>query len=295
MAFVATRLPVAPPARTPLPYGLMSAAQVVDETDVHWRNGIWFEAGACGRSNITTQSCAATGGAQKAATTVLTLYASNPFTVYTLPICSSVGMLPDEAERRAVGALTSGEARAVERELWTGEFGTNPHLAANSPVVGSDGSIEQTAATVIVTGAVDVVEGLALMEEALGSCYGNEGVIHVPPSVLTHMSAWTLFTKDGPRLRTSLGHLVAAGAGYPGTAPDGSGPASGVRWIYGTGAVVLRRTAVETFSRVPSEILDRSKNNVVFVAERTYVIGWECCHLAIPINIGGITSGAVGS
>jgi hypothetical protein len=42
------------------------------------------------------------------------------------------------------------------------------------------------------------------------------------------------------------------------------------------------------------EALDRARNDVVLVAERTYVIGWDCCHFAVPVRLGGIPTGAVG-
>ena len=32
--------------------------------------------------------------------------------------------------------------------------------------------------------------------------------------------------------------------------------------------------------------------DVVYIAERTYVMGWDCCLYAIPITTGGIVSGA---
>lgn len=294
MVIAAARLLVAPPSRTPLPYGLLSVAQTPTETDDHWQLGVRFELDTCTEAGITTESCPATGGIDKPFTDSVGLRGGIPFTVYTLPVCSAVGFI-DEAEARAVGALTSGEARAVEREFWTGAFGTTPHLAENVGVTGTDGVVEQTAAEVLVTGAVDVVEGIARIEEALGACYGNEGVIHVPPSVLTHMKSEFLVERDGTRLRSPSGHLIAAGAGYPGTAPDGTDPPTGVRWIYATGAVQVRRTGIQVLASTNREVLNRFKNDVVLVAERTYVIDWDCCHLALPINIGGITAGAFGS
>jgi len=295
MALNPLRLPVEAPARAPLPYGLLSVAQSLTEADVHWRNGVWFEPDTCQATSITTQSCSATGGVDKPITPNMDLRASNPFTVYTLPVCSAVGLLPDQAQSRAAAALTSGEARAVEREFWTGENGVLPHLAANAVVTGSDGSTEQTAATVIVSGGVDVVEGISLLEEQLDLCYGNEGVLHVPPAVLTHMAAWNLVTRDGPRLRSPSGHLIAAGAGYPGTSPAGAAPAAGTRWVYATGAVALWRSAIDFYAQSPADILDRQRNNVIFIAERTYVIAWDCCHLALPISIGGVVGGTVGA
>lgn len=278
---------VAPPVRTPLSYGLLSVVQMPDEPDTHWRNGILVETDPCGRASITTSDCPQPP-ADKSPTAALALRCSTPFTVYTEPVCSTVGYV-DRAEKTAVSALTSGEARAVEREFWTGEFGTRPHLAINSAgatgATGTDGCINQTAATVVTGGVMAAVEGLALLEEALGACYGNEGVIHMTPATLTALVTNGTIRQDGPRLRSPSGHLVAAGAGYPGTAPDGTTPGGGVRWMYATGAVYARRGPIETKAATPREIVDRSKNSVYLVAERTYVLGWECCHFAIPVRV----------
>lgn len=296
MVLTAARMLVAPPARTLLPYGLMSVAQMPPESDVYWQNGVRFEPDTCSQANVTTTDCPAPP-VDKIPTDPMGLRGSNPFTVYTMPICSPVGYI-DEARTRAIAALTSGEARTVEQEFWTGAFGTTPHLAASVGITGSDGVVEQSAASVVATGGpMDVVEGIALIDEALSTCYGNEGVIHVPRSVLTHMQAWGLVIQDGSRLRTRSGHLVAAGAGYTGsspTAPTG-GPGVGLRWVYATGAVSIRRTEVQVPESRPGGILNRVKNDVVLVAERTYVIGWDCCHFAIPINITGVTSGTLGA
>lgn len=294
MALAQVRLEVASPVRTPLPYGLMSVVQQPATADQHWQLGVEFEPITCSRADITFESCPASGGLDKTARDVLGLSASNPFTVYTMAQCSTVGFV-DRAQELAAAVLTAGEARAVEREFWTGELGVTPHLAEDTAITGSDGEVEQSAATVLVSGAVDVVEGIARLEEALGDCYGNEGVIHVSPSVLTHMCAYGIAYRDGPRMRTCNGHLIAAGAGYPGTAPNGSAPATGSRWAYATGAVFLYRSAVNFVGANPGEIVNRTKNTVAQIAERTYVVGWDCCHFALPISIGGEIAGAFNS
>lgn len=286
---------VAPPTRVTLPYSLLTASQLIDETDVHWRGGVLLEVDTCSTAGITTETCAATGGVDKPETNSFSIYGGVPFTVYTRPLCSTVAYI-ESAQTRAVNALIQGENRAVEREFWTGEHGITPHLAEDTAVVTAlDNATEQTAATVLVTGAVDPVEGLARLEEALGECYGSEGVIHVPPSVNTHLVRNSVVQRDGLRLRSPSNHLIAVGAGYPGTSPAGAEPATGVRWIYATGAVQVRRSAIEVKASLAREIVNRQKNDVVLVAERTYVITWECCHFAIPVSIGGEVSGAYDS
>jgi hypothetical protein len=250
--------------------------------------GVRIEVETCSPGIVTTASCAVTGTGDKIRTDALQVRGASPFTVYSLPVCSPIGYL-DEARTIAQNALTYGEARAVEREFWTGALGTTPHLAANAQVTDVDGTILQTAATVLVTGGavVDAVEGLARLEEALGWCYGSEGVIHAPNSVVTHWEAYGLLRHDGTRLRSPSGHIVVSGNGYPGTAPDGTAPGPGTRWVYATGAIQLRRGPIEMSATNNSEMVDRAKNDIVLVAERTYVIDWDCCHLAIQIKIGG--------
>jgi hypothetical protein len=191
--------------------------------------------------------------------------------------------------------LTAGEARAVEREFWTGEFGTTPHLAEDTAVTGTDGVIEQTAAVVVTGSPLDVVEATGMLEDALGSCYGNQGIIHVTPKTLTAMANRAIVVRDGPRLRTPNGHLIAAGQGYPGTAPDGTAPAGGHAWMYATGAVAVRRSGIVIPSPQIVQVVNRSKNDVVQVAYRTYVIGWDCCHFAALVRLGGEITGAVGT
>jgi hypothetical protein len=281
---------VDPIPRTPLPYGLLSVAQSpVDSDDHRWRGGIRFETDTCGPASITTDSCAATGTGNKTPTDTWITKMAMPFTVYTLPVCATVGNY-DNYEARVVGALTAGEARAVEREFWTGEHGTLPHLASSDGVTGTgfDSTvIEQQAATIITGAPVSVTDGIALIEQALATCYGNEGVIHIPAAVLPHMMARGLARVDGARLRSPGGHLIAVGSGYPGTAPDGSGPTASTVTIYGTGAVTLRRSSVEVTS-TPAQAVDRQKNDMILVAERTYAIAWDCCLFAQSVfTIGG--------
>jgi hypothetical protein len=253
--------------------------------------GVRFEVGTCAPATVTTASCAITGTGDKVRIDALSVRGAMPFTVYSLPVCGPPGYIND-AQNYATQGLINGEGRAVEREFWTGAFGTTPHLAANAAIIGADGVIEQTAASVVVSGGatVDPVEGLARLEEALGWCYGAEGVIHAPNSIVASWEAYGLLRREGGRLRSPSNHMVVSGDGYPGTGPDGSQPTAS-RWVYATGAVQVRRGPVEVRGTTNAEIVDRAKNDVIVVAERTYVIDWDCCHLAILISLGGQSAG----
>jgi hypothetical protein len=52
---------------------------------------------------------------------------------------------------------------------------------------------------------------------------------------------------------------------------------------------------VELTGSNPADWIGRARNDQVLVAERTYVIGWDCCHFAVPVQLGGDLTGAVGT
>lgn len=292
------------PAFTPLPYGLMSVTQMVtDDVDkVHWRNGVQFQPDSCESANVTLAQCpVVTGYAKDVTGEGLPAKGSQAFTVYADIECSPVGNYWEEAVARATAALTNGEARAVERVFWTGDADTPsganvyPHLAANSSVYDDTTEVLlQPAATTIVTGAVDIVEAIGLLESELAECYGGVGVIHAPRAALAHMAANHLLEKSGQMLRTVGGTPIAFGAGYSGTSPAGETPAAGTAWLYATGAVALRRGEVFITSD-RTAALDRNVNTLRLFAERTYVVSWDCCLLAIPVSLGGVVTGSPNS
>lgn len=290
------------PIATPLPYGLMSVVQLVtdDPDQTHWKNGIQYQRDTCRPAESTLASCpVVTGYGKDPTVTGVQTKGAQPFTVYSSITCSPVGGFWDEAEERTIRALTEGEARAVEDVFWTGQIDhpstgvIYPHLAANTEV--SDGIILlQPAALTPVTGVVDIVEAVGILESHLGTCYGSVGVIHAPREALAHMSANYLLKEKGQQLQTMGGTPVAFGSGYPGTSPAGVQPPSGTVWLYATGAITLRRSEITvTSTRVQG--LDRSVNTLQLFAERTYVIGWDCCLFGVPVSLGGVTTGTAGS
>jgi len=67
----------------------------------------------------------------------------------------------------------------------------------------------------------------------------------------------------------------------------------GALWIYLTGQVFAYRSSAEEFDFKSS--FNRAENTAYMIAERTYVLGWDCCHYAVPVSVGGIVTGVVGS
>ena len=303
---VNARLEVPPPGFTPLPFGLFSAIDFRVDSDPHWRLGVDYEP-LCSTSGavtgLTYEGCfsvTGTGGPPpppptKGSTGDKTFRGATAFSPYSLIDCSAPGFW-DEAEENALRLIGRTEQRQVERAFWTGVAGLQPvvypHLAANTALV--EGMVTlQTAAVTVTGGVVDVVEGIGLLEERLATCYDGVGVIHVPMSVTPPLAEAMQLRQIGGKLFTWNGNQVVAGSGYPGTAPDGTTPPNGTRWIYATGALFGYRSAVKLIG-TNGEILTRSNNTVTAIAERTYVIGWECCHFAIPVSIGGLGAGAPG-
>lgn len=299
------RLPVDIPVFTSSPYGLLSVVDFQPTTTPHWQNGVTWQSHCLesGMGNTTYDECIVVTGAGavpepsvKNENVDSINRGATPFTAYTRFDCSPVGL--NDAEQVARSALSQTEQFQVERSFWTGivdgKMLAFPHLAANAEVFDGQSILLQSAASIAATGAYDAALGLGLLEDALASCYNGVGVVHVPVKALPTLAANNLITRDGGRdsvtgqvgrrLRTPNGNLVAVGAGYPGTSPAGAAPATNQAWVYATGAVFGYRGPV-SYTRARDSI-DRGANMMQMIAERTYVLGWDCCHVAVLVNLG---------
>lgn len=282
---------VTPPAFTTLPYGLWDAVQKPAPPSLHWRQGVtWIE--HCPTGGTTYDECLSVTGtgappapAAKADNVDQTFRGATPFTVFAEFDCSPVGLA--EAESAATDALARVEQQQVEAAFWTGVAGGQtlafPHLAADTQVLDAQNIVLQPAATTAVTGA-DAAHALGELEDQLGDCYAGQGLIHIPRNVLPTFAASNLIVERDGQLFTPGGNLIVVGGGYTGSAPDGTAPAAGTAWIYATGAAFGYRSDV-FFTNV-RDSLDRAENTVRMLAERTYVIGFECCLIAAHITLG---------
>lgn len=302
---VSPRQIVAPPAPTPLGYGLLDSGLFASPEEVaaeHWKLGVQTQPGYCGPAGSLVGTCTTGIGVTKTALpNDMTIRGADPFTVYAWINCGPVGA-PEQWQRdTAIRALTQGEQFAVERVFWTGAptlGGTvRPHLAHLAAAVFEGGGLEQRVllqpqASVVTTGtAVDVTEAIGLLEEAMGGCYGGTPTLHVPRAAIAHLSANDLIRSTGQQLRTMADSLVIAGVGYPRTGPDGAAPPPGQGWFFATGTPKIWR---ETNPRLVSnfgEAVNRSINDLVLIAERTYVIIWDCCLFAAQVSLGGTITG----
>lgn len=293
------------PVVTPLPYGLLSVVQTpTDDPDKrHWRNGIQFQGDPCDDAQTTQDPCPSpsAGFVKPATANGLPARGAQSFTVYAALPCNPIGYWP-EAEARIIAHFTQGEERAVSRTFWTGTIDapvtgvTYPHLAANTNVFsGGMSPVQlQTAASVVVTGVVDIVEGIGLLESALANCFGGVGVIHAPRAAFAHMAANKIIYTRGGTAYTLADTPVAFGPGYSGTSPAGATPATGNVWLYATGPVMMRRDPDIRITSTPTQALDRSVDTLTMFAERTYNLAWNCCHFAVQVSLGGIITGTAG-
>jgi len=299
------------PTFTHIPFGLLSSlsTEIRTPTDPHWQNGIVYEP-LCGAGNTTFDECIAITGTgfplgsagpvppqpTKVDNGGLDRRGARSFTVFAEADCGAPGYW-DRAVQTATELLNRVEEFQVETAFWTGVAGGQqivwPHLAANAVVTGSANEILQTSAVVVSGSTLDPVEGLGALEAALGSCYTGVGVIHVPRILAPAFANDMLITREGQRYRTANGNVVVFGSGYTGSGPDGT-LTPGAAWIYATGYPMIYRSDVLPARSRPVELFDRSENTVKAIAERVYVIGWDCCHFAARITTGGVSTGTFG-
>lgn len=280
-----------PAVFTPLSGGLWDSIQTPSPDGVHWQNGVtWIE--RCPTGDTTYDECLSVTGTgappeppAKTPNVTQESRGATPVTVIAEFQCTPIGL--GEAQSVAQDALARVEHQQLETAFWTGLAADQtvvfPHLAADAEVLDGD-VVLQSVASPVVTGA-DAATALGALEQELADCYKGQGLIHVPRTALPTLAAWKLARlDDAGRLVTPNGNLIVAGGGYTGTGPDGAAPADGTTWIYATGAAFGYRSNVY-FTQV-RDSLDRATNTLRMQAERTYLIGFECCLLAAHIVLG---------
>jgi hypothetical protein len=248
------------PLPSPRQFTLLDAAQIINDAE-RWQAGARINAYPAGPAS-TFDPCSTGTGRAKAVDADNTTEEFSSFTVYLGATCTGRSIGSDSAwyRERLRLAFEAVEAAAVERVLVTGD-GFDRYLGDdNMAVLGS--------------GAVTPLEGLALLEEAIGAV-GGGGIIHAAPAVVTYWESLTLLENvRGVKRTRAKGTPVAAGDGYIDALPDGeSAPASDREWAFASGPVQIRRD--QTPEIVPgdySQSFDRSSNEVTLLAERNYLL-----------------------
>lgn len=282
---------VDPPRRELARYGLLSAAHVIDGPNPHQYNGVEYdytctnmvqpyrmpqEAGCDDDGRWITPDKVASPGPD--------LIQASPFALYTAWSC---GLEIDwsETERRLRDRLDFGEEHRVEQVIETGSLGNRPALTQNTAVLDT-------------TGDLSVKDAEAVLAHWIDATFGSLGVVHVPRYAYARIEGLLQHPADGGHwYEDSLGNRIALGSGYVGSAPAGHED-DGALWLYGTGPVTVRRSAVIQPASVDSPAgsstlrLHAGQNDPgrpaydnFMLVERIYVVDWPCQAAAVKTSM----------
>lgn len=254
----------APPV-APLRYGVFAAARVTDlsgeDATRLWGAGYAYLTDHCGGALPYDDTCAVQP--PKDPTEGSDLIEGDPFRVYAMKQCGSVGRTSEEIENAARQQLLSGEQSVVEAVMWDGST-----LAAHAP------TLTGAAATVVTPSASGAGAAIAALEQAAYDVYGYQGVIHLNTSGYAALAYSQLLNREGNLWRTQAGSAVSFGSGYGVTGPADVLPAVGFVWAFMTSQVDIRRTGIWT---PPSDqVFDRTNNQRFSEAIRAYAFTWDC-------------------
>lgn len=262
-------IPVAQIAPTPQPlalrYGLFNAATVTEDLNAREiASGFQIATPDCGTVRLYDAQCLPSENPAKTLDESLDYLTADPFWVYASRECGPIGSptpeFMDSVRRRLIG----GEQTQVEAALWGG---TVPSVDPN--LIGHVGTVTVTPA------APGAGAAIAALEESFYSVYGYVGTIHVNQQAYAAAAYSQIVERRNAQLVTPLGSTWSFGAGYGITGPAGVAPAAGFVWAFMTPYVWIRRS--EVISRVaPSEILNRTTNQLTGIAERVYAATWTC-------------------
>lgn len=244
---MASRLRIEAPDFAPAIGGLLDVANVIDQADPHFAQGVAYMTEPHGPAKAAPAFCYS---AITVAEGEKDFESPDPavgdgFAVYRGFECDLVEW--ESYDRRAADLLAAGESAGVE-DGFQEMFLEGPELVTVS------------------TGVTDIVHAVALLEEYAGNTYNGLPTFHVGRYGATHMLRRGLAKRneDTGRITTSQGSLVANGAGYD--RGPGATALSKSYWVWATGQVNLFRGQVHT-----ARALNAPFNRAVGLAERIYV------------------------
>lgn len=285
---------VEPPQRRPNRYGLFSVAQLRDVPAPdpvagggHELMGVQWSPHACEHPGLWPHECGLGGegdvvpGEKCVTCQPQPNTSADPITVYGSWHCPLVGFSVAEAQERAREHLTAGEQHALEFAIWTGAMGNRPAFA-----VGEDDP-HGGQPTPVLGYAACGAELLSLIYAAADVGFAGEPVIHVPRAALPWLARENLVVRaSGGRLETPAGVPIVAGTGYTeaNTGPDGVQAPQGSWWVYVTGPVVVYRGPIVDVPEPPGTGLNTRTNDYTALAERRFVVAWDCLTAAVQFT-----------
>jgi hypothetical protein len=262
---------VDPPEFTPYRYGLLSAAQRVDEGGRWELGGVTYTTTGCPNgtqewvTRCPTDPPSTEPAPEKDIPTGLDEVVGKPFMLYDAVACyPQSGRTEAELINLAVQNLVAGEQEKVEEKFWAQ---MRAEAVAIAPPTGST--------------AWPFLLGIGALEHRLAQSHGGIGVLHAPRFLIATAVSTRVARHVGDQLLDPGDDPWAFGAGYDTNGPAGSDPApAGTAWIYATGPVVLRRASISQRSA-----FDTHNNERRALAERSYVLTVECPVFAVLVTI----------
>ena len=255
MADIAPKQVVAAPARVPAPYGLFSVLSFRETApqEEHWSiSGVEWEAieagselGIMGPIQVDRDT---TAGLPKEFKFQMDRGLASVVTIYGSHTATPIAWGADRSREAARLKLTTLEERTLESLVWGATSGLATNLDADDSALGA---------------ADDILMGIALLERHLSDEYASRGVIHLSRAQAVYGIAQKALETRGSGLFTRVGTPVVAGQGYL----DDK--------IFASSAIIGYRTEIIDATDRPYDGLDRSNNNLLTLAERTYCIGFE--------------------
>ena len=251
---------VEPPSGVPPRFGLASVLSYND-ADPHEGLGVTWVSQSCSTAGLTNNDCVDPGQAALTPDPACAVATAEPFTVYLYDTDSIVGVQPSAHREQLRNRFLVAEASGVELAVSTSL------LALATPFTNTLGGTDI---------ASKLLCALGLVEQEVGLLTGNEGVIHLPKWILP-LVANALSEKSGV-LRTTAGTPVAAYASWAGYT---AGAVPTTAEIYGTGPMLAHRGQAEYLAGTP----DLKLNDIDTIAQRTYVVGWDCGAVAVNTTL----------
>lgn len=251
-------------------YGIFSVAERADLPAHAAIGGVQWITGNCGTSTGYEVECAATLDVKTFPNTP-SFETALPFIVYAGRLCGTVGFTVEEQQRLTLQKLKATEQATVEMVFSRQLFVQSPGLSGNP-------------AAVTVPAGTNFADSVGKLEAAFYAAYGQQGVLHVPIRSGTHMMGQHLLIPDREHplpgnskvWRTVTGSAVSIG-NYAGNSPADAAPAAGHEWLYMTPAVKIWASPDSQVEISPVEgSLNRTTNQETWLAERFYIVGFEC-------------------
>ena len=252
-------------------YGIFNVAERETLPEHAAIGGVQWITGNCGTSVGYEVECASTLDV-KTFPSVGSFDVALPFIVYAGRLCGPVGFTEEEQQALVVSKLKASEQSVVENVFSRQLFAQAPGLSNNAAVV------------TVPTAPTNFADAIGLLEAAFYAAYGQQGVIHAPIRAGEHMISQHLLVPDSEHplpgnsrvWRTASGSAVSIG-NYAGNSPLDVAPVAGHQWIYMTSPVkIWSQPDSEIFVAPIEGALNRTTNQETWLAERFYVVGFEC-------------------